>query len=123
MLNLIIKFEFGTELYIPGNEVPGAYDKLIFGIGTRIMPVKWFRGSIGVVSGGKTGTDIPVVISFFPFNNKSFSWEIGLAVRDITTYFKQEKPTVSFAIGLLRFSFGNLERKTKTENTDDKIGN
>ncbi|MCD4664136.1 MAG: DUF5723 family protein [Bacteroidales bacterium] len=117
------KFEFGTEFYIPGNEVPGAYDKLIFGIGTRIMPVKWFRGSIGVVSGGKTGTDIPVGISFFPFNNKSFSWEIGLAVRDITTYFKQEKPTVSFAIGLLRFSFGNLERKTKTENTDDKIGN
>jgi len=111
------KFEFGTEFYIPGNEVPGSYDKLIFGIGTRIMPAKWFRGSIGVVSGGKTGTDIPVGISFFPFNNQSFSWEMGLAVRDITTYFKQDKPTVSLAIGFLRFSFGNLGRSAQSEAT------
>ena len=106
------KFEFGTEFYIPLNETPGSYDKLIFGIGTRIQPVKWFRGSIGVVSGGATGTDVPVGISFFPFNNESFSWEMGLAVRDITTYFQQDKPTVAFALGLLRFSFGQLDRPT-----------
>ncbi|MCB0806165.1 MAG: hypothetical protein KDC05_10235 [Bacteroidales bacterium] len=102
--------EFGTEFYVPLAETPGSYDKLIFGIGTRLQPVKWFRGSIGVVSGGATGTDIPVGISFFPFNNDSFSWELGIAVRDITTYFSQDKPTVAFALGLLRFSFGNLER-------------
>jgi hypothetical protein len=103
------KYEFGTELYIPANDVPGSYDKLIFGIGTRITPVKWFRGSIGVVTGGATGTNIPMGISFFPFNNSSFKWEIGLSVRDITTYFSQNKPTVSLAIGLLRFSFGAVE--------------
>ncbi|MCD4732225.1 MAG: DUF5723 family protein, partial [Bacteroidales bacterium] len=50
------KFEFGTELYLPMNEVAGAYDKVIVGLGTRISPVRWFRGSIGVVSGGATGT-------------------------------------------------------------------
>lgn len=114
------KFEFGSEFYIPVKEVPGAYDKLIVGLGTRIMPVKWFKASIGLVSGGETGTDIPMGVSFFPFNNQSFSWEVGFAVSDITTYFKQKKPTVSLAFGLLRFSFGNLERKTKTEESSNK---
>lgn len=103
------KYEFGTELYVPVNDVPGSYDKLIFGIGTRIMPVKWFRGSIGLVSGGATGTNIPMGISFFPFNNNSFKWEIGLAVRDVTSYFSQNKPTLSLAVGLFRFSFGAVE--------------
>lgn len=101
------KFEFGTELYIPANDVPGSYDKLIFGVGTRITPVKWFRGSIGLVSGGATGTNVPVGIAFLPFNNKAFSWEIGFAVRDITTYISQNNPMVSLAMGFLRFGIGS----------------
>jgi len=76
------------------------------------------RGSIGVVSGGATGTNIPMGISFFPFNNESFSWELGVAVKDITTYFKQDNPTVSYAMGLLRFSFGSLERENRFENSN-----
>jgi len=107
------KFEFGTELYVPVNDVPGSYDKLIFGLGTRISPVKWFRGSIGLVTGGATGTNIPVGISFFPFNNKAFSWEIGFAVRDITTYISQSNPTVSLAMGFLRFGIGSKESKAE----------
>ena len=112
------KFEFGTEFYLPVNDVPGSYDQLIFGLGTRIMPVKWFRGSIGVVTGGATGTKIPVGISFFPFNNNSFSWEMGLAIQDITSYFSQNNPTVSMAMGLLRFSFGQLSNETEEIKTE-----
>lgn len=106
-------FEFGTEFYIPLNELPGSYDKLIFGVGTRIMPTRWFRGSIGVVSGGATGTGIPVGISFFPFNNDSFSWEMGVAVRDITSYFLQNNPTLSVAMGVMRFSFGSFDKPSE----------
>ncbi|MCB2221426.1 MAG: hypothetical protein KQI35_13585 [Bacteroidetes bacterium] len=102
------KFEFGTELYAPLNDTPGAYDKVYFGLGTRITPVRWLRLSTGMVTGGETGTNVPMGISFIPFNNSSFSWEIGFAVRDIITYFSQDKPTVSYGLGLLRFSFGNL---------------
>lgn len=109
-------FEFGTDIFVPMNDQPGSYDKAIVGVGTRIQPVKWFRGSIGLVSGGNTGTDIPMGISFFPFNNSSFSWEIGVAVRDVTTYFDQNKPTVSMALGLMRFSFGAMPGRTPTEN-------
>jgi len=118
------KFEFGTEMYLPINDVPGSYDKVIVGLGTRITPVKWVRVSAGVVSGGATGTNIPMGISFFPFNNESFSWELGVAVKDITTYFTQDKPTVSYAMGLLRFSFGNLAKENRFEdNNDDMMGN
>lgn len=115
------KFEFGTELYLPINQVPGAYDKVIVGFGTRITPVKFIRISAGVVSGGATGTNIPMGISFFPFNNKSFSWELGVAVKDITTYFSQDKPTVSYAMGLLRFSFGSLEKESRFEDSNDDM--
>ncbi len=115
------KFEFGTELYLPVNQVPGAYDKVIVGLGTRISPVKWFRLSAGIVSGGATGTNIPMGISFFPFNNQIFSWELGVAVKDITTYFSQDNPTVSYAMGLLRFSFGSLEKANRFENSNDDI--
>jgi len=111
------KFEFGTEFYFPMNEVPGANDKLMFGLGTRLSPVKWFRGSIGVVTGGHTGTNIPVGISVFPFNNNSFSWEIGIAVRDITTYFSQNNPTISMAMGLLRFSFGATKKAARYDDS------
>jgi hypothetical protein len=112
------KWEFGTDLYIPMTDAPGSYDKLIFGIGTRLQPVKWFRGSIGVVTGGATGTNIPIGISFFPFNNNSFSWELGIAVKDITSYISQDNPTVSVAMGLLRFSFGQVSQGTETTPKD-----
>jgi hypothetical protein len=45
---------------------------------------------------------------------------LGIAIRDITTYFSQDKPTVSVAMGLLRFSFGAVEKKVPKEKTEDK---
>jgi hypothetical protein len=111
------RFEFGTDFYIPVSDVPGSYDKMIFGLGTRIQPVKWFRGSIGLVTGGETSTNIPVGVSFFPFNNESFSWELGLAVKDITSYFSQSNPTVSVALGFFRFSFGGKDSTVKSDDS------
>ncbi len=107
------KVEFGTDFYVPMNESPGSYDKMIFGLGTRIMPAKWIRLSTGLVSGGHTGTNIPVGLTLLPFNNDGFSWEIGIAIRDITTYFSQNKPTVSFALGVMRFSFGGVKTEER----------
>ncbi|MCD4734813.1 MAG: DUF5723 family protein, partial [Bacteroidales bacterium] len=103
------KIEFGTDFAVPvKKDVPGGYDKIIWGMGTRIFPVKWLRCSAGVVTGGNLGVGIPLGISFFPFNNKQFSWELGIAISDVTTYFKQDNPNVSLALGLIRFSFGNI---------------
>jgi hypothetical protein len=118
------KYEFGAEMYIPVNtDAPGAYDKLIAGGGVRAMPLKWFRVSAGVVSGANTGTSFPVGISFFPFNRSSFTWEIGFATNDMSTFFQQEKPTVSFAFGLFRFSFGHLGKGGTSESSNDTMSN
>jgi hypothetical protein len=111
-------------MYIPVNtDAPGAYDKLIAGGGVRAMPVKWFRASAGIVSGGNTGTSFPIGISFFPFNRSSFTWEIGFATNDISTFFQQDKPTVSLAFGLFRFSFGHLGRNEAPDNSNETMSN
>ena len=117
------KYEFGTDVYVPMNKTaPGAYTNTMFGLGTRLMPVKWMRFSAGFVYGGETGYAIPAGISFFPFNNNSFMWELGVAIRDVATYFDQSKPTVSVALGLLRFSFGNLSKKSVESDTENAGG-
>jgi hypothetical protein len=117
------KYEFGTDVYVPMNKTaPGAYTNTMFGLGTRLMPVKWMRFSAGFVYGGETGYAIPAGISFFPFNNSSFMWELGFAIRDVATYFDQTKPTVSVALGLLRFSFGNLSKKSAGSETENAGG-
>ena len=117
------KYEFGTDVYVPVNKTaPGAYTKTMFGFGTRLMPFKWFRFSTGLIYGGETGYAVPMGISFFPFNNNSFMWEVGIAIRDITTYFDQNKPTVSVALGVLRFSFGSLSQKSNAKTNDSTGG-
>lgn len=113
------RFEFGTDFIIPVNDVPGSYDKLIWGLGTRIFATKWLRCSTGIITGGKFGTGIPLGVSFFPFNNHTFTWELGLAINDVTTYFSQNKPTVSLALGLMRFSFGDVRSQPKNIKTTE----
>jgi hypothetical protein len=108
------KIEAGADLYVPlGQQVPGRYDKAVFGIGGTFNPAKWVQLNIGLVTGGKFGTNIPFGVSFFPVNTDETTWQLGFAVRDIITLFKQDKPTVSLAFGFLRFSFGHKETSTR----------
>ncbi|HRY34155.1 MAG TPA: DUF5723 family protein [Bacteroidales bacterium] len=101
------KVEAGADLYLPLTEdVPGAYEGPLFGLGAVYEPAKWVQLSLGLVSGKETGTNIPIGISFFPARDEDGSWQLGIALRDVSTYLKESEPTVSFAFGFLRFSFG-----------------
>ncbi len=105
--------EAGLDTYIPlGEKVPGSFEAPIFSIGTRANPANWVQLSMGIVSGGKFGTNVPFGATFYPLRNDKNTWEIGIATRDILTLFKQENPTVSYAFGFLRFSFGNQQEST-----------
>lgn len=100
--------EAGLDTYVPlGEKVPGTIETPVFSIGVRANPANWVQLSIGVVNGGKFGTNMPFGITFYPLRNDKNTWEIGIATRDMITLFKQNNPTVSFAFGFLRFSFGN----------------
>ncbi len=108
------QIEAGADFYVPlGDEVPGKYEKTMFGIGATYNPSNYVQLNLGIVTGGKLGTHIPFGVSFFPINNDATMWQIGLAVHDLTTLFKQNDPMVSFAFGFLRFSFGQKETATR----------
>ena len=104
---IIDEVEIGTDFYIPLNKyVPGSYEAMVFGFGGRYSPAKWVELSIGVVTGGKFGTNLPFGVSFFPVK-KETTWQVGIATRDLITFFNEKTPTVSGAFGFMRFSFGN----------------
>ncbi len=102
------KFEAGMDLQVPMNDVPGSYNKMMVGMGLRVHPVQWFKFSGGLVTGNEFGVNIPVGLTFIPVKNPLLMWEMGLAIRDVTTFFSQDKPTVSMALGFFRFSFGDI---------------
>jgi len=104
----------GLDVYVPlGEKVPGAFEAPVFGIGVRANPANWVQLSLGVVNGGKFGTNIPFGVTFYPIKSDKNTWEVGFATRDILTLFKQTNPTVSYAFGFLRFSFGSKEESTR----------
>jgi len=110
---IVKQLEVGTDFLIPVKmDVPGAYEKMIFGLGCRYDPAKWVELSLGVVSGGKFGTNMPFGVTFFPVKGATI-WQLGFATRDLITFFNPKTPTVSLAMGFLRFSFGN-KRETNT---------
>jgi hypothetical protein len=103
---IIPEIEVGIDSYIPLNKnIPGRYEKAMLGFGAHFDPAKWVQLSTGMTTGGKIGINIPFGISFFPVRDK-MAWELGFAVRDVISLFKQNNPNVSMAFGFLRFSFG-----------------
>lgn len=106
--------EAGLDAYVPlGEKVPGNFEAPVFGLGTRVNPANWVQLSIGIVTGGKFGTNVPFGMTFYPLKSDQNTWEIGIATRDMITLFKQNDPTVSMAFGFLRFSFGAKEESTR----------
>lgn len=100
------KIEAGADLYVPvEKDVPGFYGKSVLGIGGKFDPAKWVQLSAGVVTGGKFGTNVPLGITFFPVKNQNATWQLGVATRDVTSFFKKEFATVSIAFGFIRVSF------------------
>ena len=77
--------------------------------GVHYDPAKWVQLSLGVVSGGKTGTHLPLGVTFYPVRKDNVTWTLGFATRDVISWFKKTNAMPSFAFGFLRFSFGELK--------------
>lgn len=88
----------GADVVAPFNDVAGAYESAIVGVGAELTAAKIIKLSAGTHFGGG-----------YPFNlsggvGLDFGfWELGVASRDIITLFGQASPTVSLAVGVLRF--------------------
>jgi len=88
----------GVDAVFPTNKVPGNYSTPILGFGAELTLLKVLHLSAGLSAGGGYAYNIPGGIGL-----DLGLWELGIATRDMMTWFGQESPTVSFALGFLRF--------------------
>jgi hypothetical protein len=92
----------GADCYIPVNNNAGSFDKAIIGVGANIGLWKFLTASVGFGIGGNYGFVVPLgfVVKI------GEEWELGIASRDAVTFFKKNNPTISAALGFMRFKFG-----------------
>ena len=93
----------GIDLVAPFNDVPGSFNGFSWGVGGDL---KLFKGLIvlmtGTTGGGGHSVQIPLGINFAL---KGGAYEFGIASRDAVTFFRDNGPSVSAAMGFARVRF------------------
>ena len=93
--------KFGVDAVAPLNREVSNLQKAMISIGAEVKLPFNFRISGGVVKGGNYNT--PRITAGISKSSLNGTYEWGIASRDIITYFSQNEPTVSMAVGFLRF--------------------
>lgn len=94
--------ELGLDVIQPLNNNPGNIGQTQFAALINYAPVPAFKITSGMIGGGFADFDIPFGVSF-SFTPEQ-AWQISIGTRDVVTLFKQNEPTLSLAISLLRFT-------------------
>ena len=93
----------GIDLVTPFNTVPGSFNGFSWGVGGD---VKLLKGTIvlmtGVTGGAGRSLQLPVGINIVL---KEGSYEFGIASKDAVTFFKNNAPSISAAMGFARIRF------------------
>ncbi len=90
--------DIGLDAVFPMNEVAGAIETPVIGVGAQLTLFEILNLSAGLSAGGGYAYNVPAGIGL------DFKiWEIGVATRDALTWFGETSPNVSMAIGVLRF--------------------
>lgn len=93
-------FKFGADVIAPISQSYAAMDKALVNIGGEITIAKWLHFQAGYSTGGNYGAKIPVG---FYISRMDGAKEFGIASRDAITFFRDNDPTISFAMGFMRF--------------------
>jgi hypothetical protein len=102
-LNVLNKAKLGIDCVAPMNNELNNLQKGLITIGGEITLPTHIKISAGIIKGGNYQTTrVSCGISKTSLNGHH---EMGIASRDIITYFTQDEPTVSLAFGFLRFKF------------------
>lgn len=94
--------EVGADLILPFNESVANLEQALLAVGVDVRPMPWLRFSTGFSTGAQYNLSIPVGIYFSAPGNV---YEMGIASRDAVTFFTQDSPNLSLALGFLRFKF------------------
>ncbi len=93
----------GIDMVAPFNQVPGSFNGFAWGVGGDLKLAKGLVTIMtGVSGGGGYDLQVPVGINFA---FKGGSYELGVASRDAVTFFKDNAPTLSMAMGFARMRF------------------
>jgi len=101
-LKLGEKANIGFDMVIPGNELPGNFNRTYFSIGGDIRPLPWVMLNAGITAIGDNGFSIPMGITFIAGQG---AWEAGIASRDMHTFIAKNGSTLSLSMGFMRFRF------------------
>jgi len=87
-----------ADFNVPISSSAQAFKEPQLGLGAKLTLARFIDISTGVTAGGGYGVNVPAsFVLNFPF------WELGVATRDISIFWNENQPTISYAIGLLRF--------------------
>ncbi len=96
------KIRAGVDIMNSLNNQVGSLEKAFISVGTEIRPVSWLILSAGYATGGNYESKVPAGITFCI---RDGGYELGVASRDMITFFTRNQPTLSMAFGFLRFRF------------------
>lgn len=94
------KFEVGADVVVPANKVANDLTNTAVSFGIDFRPLDFVTISSGFSTGGNYSSNIPLGVVF---NVGDGAWEAGVATRDVMVFITQDKPTISVAMGFLRF--------------------
>lgn len=94
------KIEIGADAVIPLNDATSNFEKPMIGLGGDIKIAPMVTLSSGFNTGGNYDFNIPMGITV---GLAKEVWEVGIATRDVITYFTGNRPTVSASFGFMRF--------------------
>jgi hypothetical protein len=102
-INLMNKVKLGIDLVAPLNHDISNLQKGMTTVGGEVTMAKRIKLSMAVIKGGNYNvTRISGGIAIQGLKGKQ---EFGIASRDLITYFTEENPTISMAIGFARWKF------------------
>jgi hypothetical protein len=96
------KLRLGFDLVAPMNDNKANLQQAAINAGIEFTPWPWLHLQTGFSDGGNYGRRMPAGIYF---TAKEGGYEMGIATRDILTFLNDENPTVSMALGFLRFRY------------------
>jgi hypothetical protein len=91
----------GVDAVAPLNREVSNLQHGMISMGAEVKLPFNFRISGGIIKGGNYST--PRITAGITKSSLNGMYEWGVASRDVITYFTQNEPTVSLAVGFLRF--------------------
>lgn len=98
---IVDNVELAVDLVQPLNSNPGSIQTTLLAGLVSFTPADWIKLTSGFAGGGIANLDIPFGVSF-SFTPEQ-AWQLSVGTRDIVSFFKQDTPTLSLSVSLLRF--------------------